>query len=237
MVEIMQYEKLHHILLLVFLISWYVAIPLIISARRRGVTLSGITSLQENQKDDFWIKNATTYWGITLALLIISLLLGISIYDIGFRSISLHQNTWVTTIALVLGGLYTIIILISMLVLKYNKDEPEVSLYSQTKKGRLTMLYTAATAGVCEEIIYRGFLFFLIQSIFSNIPTLLVLIVSSVIFGCVHVYQGASGIARTTVIGLIFGLLFLATDSLILPMFLHFLIDIAAITSLYERTV
>jgi len=226
-----------YILLLALLIIWYVAIPLINWVRQRGVTLSDITSLQENQKDNFWIKNATTYWGITLAFLIILLLFGISLYDIGFRGISLTQNSWLTAIALVLGGFYTIVLVIHMLMQKYNKDEPEVSQYSRTKRGRLAMLYTAATAGVCEEVIYRGLLFFLLQSVFQNIPTSLVLIVSSAIFGCVHVYQGVSGIVRTTVIGLIYGLLFLATDSLILPIFLHFLADISDMPSLYERTV
>jgi len=68
-------------------------------------------------------------------------------------------------------------------------------------------------------------------------PTLLILIISSVIFGCSHVYQGMSGIAKSAVIGSIFGLLFLATGSLIPPMILHFLIDISDIASLYERTV
>jgi len=221
----------------VLLIIWYVAIPLINTARRRGVTLSSITSLEENQKDKFWIINAAASWGITLAFLIISLLFGISLYDIGFRSISLTPNIWLTSIALVLGGFCAIVWTIRMLMLKYNKGEPEVSQYSRTKKGRLTMLYTAVTAGVCEEIIYRGLLFFLLQSVFINIPTSLVLIVSSVLFGCGHIYQGVSGIARTAVIGLIFGLLFLATGSLILPIFLHFFSDIADMPSLYERTV
>jgi membrane protease YdiL (CAAX protease family) len=227
-----------HILLLVLLIGWYVVVPLITLAWRRGVTLSAITSLQENQRDNFWITNATTNWGTALAFLIISLLFGIRLYDIGFRSINLNQNIWVTVIALVLGGLWTIIKIINMLMVKYNKAEPEtILLYSQTKKGRLTNLYTAFTAGVCEEIIYRGLLFFLLQSIFSNMPTLLVLIVSSVIFGCAHVYQGVSGVAKTAAIGLIFGHLFLATGSLIPPMILHFLIDISDIASLYERAV
>jgi len=52
------------------------------------------------------------------------------------------------------------------------------------------------------------------------------LILSSCVFGFAHLYQGAAGIVQTTILGAIFGLIFIVTGSLLLPMILHALIDL-----------
>jgi membrane protease YdiL (CAAX protease family) len=52
------------------------------------------------------------------------------------------------------------------------------------------------------------------------------LILSSCVFGFAHLYQGVVGIVQTTILGAIFGLVFIVTGSLLLPMILHVLIDL-----------
>ena len=79
------------------------------------------------------------------------------------------------------------------------------------------------TAGICEEVLFRGFLFHYLHA-WMNLT--LALAVAAAIFGLQHLYQGAKGVASTTVAGGLFGLLFLLSGSLLLPMVLHAAMDL-----------
>jgi membrane protease YdiL (CAAX protease family) len=95
----------------------------------------------------------------------------------------------------------------------------------------------ALSAGVCEELIFRGFLLFLFRSIFPGIPIYLVVLIPTVVFGIGHLYQGLQGVIKTSIIGALFMCLYLATDSLILVMLLHFFMDFSATFLLSEEKV
>lgn len=84
----------------------------------------------------------------------------------------------------------------------------------------------AVTAGVCEELVYRGFVMAALAR--AGLPVWAVLVVSSVLFGLAHAYQGRSGILGTTLMGLVFGMARMATTSLIPPMIWHAAVDLAA---------
>jgi membrane protease YdiL (CAAX protease family) len=79
------------------------------------------------------------------------------------------------------------------------------------------------TAGIAEEIIYRGFvLWYLLQLM----PAWVAVVVSSVIFGLGHSYQGNRGIARVTLVGAVFAGLFFLTGSIWVPIAGHILLDV-----------
>jgi membrane protease YdiL (CAAX protease family) len=83
-----------------------------------------------------------------------------------------------------------------------------------------------ATAGIGEEILYRGFLiqYFRHEPLHLNlIPAVLL---ACVIFGIAHLYQGVKGIAGTAFLGLVFSAIFVIAGNLLTPMILHFLIDL-----------
>jgi membrane protease YdiL (CAAX protease family) len=82
------------------------------------------------------------------------------------------------------------------------------------------------TAGVCEEILFRGFLLRYLHTYPWQLNLTLALLLSAIIFGAQHLYQGAKGVASTTVAGVFFGLLFLLSGSLLLPILLHALMDL-----------
>jgi len=54
----------------------------------------------------------------------------------------------------------------------------------------------------------------------------LALLISSVIFGLNHLYQGAAGVAGSAIVGFLFGLLFLLTGNLLFPIIFHGVIDL-----------
>jgi membrane protease YdiL (CAAX protease family) len=83
--------------------------------------------------------------------------------------------------------------------------------------------HLSVTAGVCEEILYRGFLIWYLTQMVGLVPAV---ILSSIFFGFAHLYQGKKGIAQTGIVGLVLALLYVATGALWVPMLLHTLIDI-----------
>ncbi|MFZ6874930.1 CPBP family intramembrane glutamic endopeptidase [Undibacterium sp. Di27W] len=105
-------------------------------------------------------------------------------------------------------------------------------LFPVSKQERHWWVLLSLTAGICEEIFFRGFLLQFIhgQSHASWYLDLnLALVLSALVFGICHYYQGISGIVRTTVGGLLFGLLTILTNSLWLPILLHVLVDLAVL--------
>ena len=96
----------------------------------------------------------------------------------------------------------------------------------KTAEERRWFVLVAITAGVCEEVLYRGFLIHYFRELPVSIGLIGALILSSCVFGFAHLYQGAAGIVQTTILGAIFGLIFIVTGSLLLPMILHALIDL-----------
>ncbi len=95
-----------------------------------------------------------------------------------------------------------------------------------TAEERHCFVLVAITAGVCEEILYRGFLIQYFRELPVHIGLTEALVFSACVFGIAHLYQGIIGIVQTTILGALSGVLFVATGSLLLPMFLHALIDL-----------
>jgi membrane protease YdiL (CAAX protease family) len=80
----------------------------------------------------------------------------------------------------------------------------------------------SVTAGICEEIVYRGFVLWYLGQL---MPLWAAVIASSIAFGLAHSYQGASGALRCGLIGLVFGILYVVTGSIWLPIVGHVLLD------------
>jgi uncharacterized protein len=84
-------------------------------------------------------------------------------------------------------------------------------------------------AGIDEELMFRGFLFYYFSSFwFPHINHLENALVTSAIFGFGHLYQGWKGILSTGVFGLILAGLFLWSGNLLLPVVVHALADLRA---------
>jgi membrane protease YdiL (CAAX protease family) len=86
------------------------------------------------------------------------------------------------------------------------------------------------TAGVCEELIYRGYLIWY-ASHFTGTGVgglLLAVVLTSIAFGLVHIYQGVLGVTQVFAVGLAFGGLYVLSGSLWLPIAAHIAVDIAS---------
>ncbi len=90
----------------------------------------------------------------------------------------------------------------------------------------LPYLALAITAGLCEEFLYRGFAMAVLLHV--GLQAWAVVLISSVLFGLAHSYQGRGGIVMTLLIGLILGSSRIAYDSLIPAIFWHSAVDVVA---------
>lgn len=80
----------------------------------------------------------------------------------------------------------------------------------------------ALTAGIVEEIVYRGYL---VAYCAVFVGSWVGALVAAVAFGLGHVYQGPMGIVKTGVAGLVAGVLYVATGSLLWSVILHAAVD------------
>ncbi len=72
---------------------------------------------------------------------------------------------------------------------------------------RTVFVAVALTAGLCEEFLYRGWLLNIIAAATGS--PWVALIVSSIVFGFAHFYQGPHGMLGAGVLGIVFGTLFI----------------------------
>ena len=91
---------------------------------------------------------------------------------------------------------------------------------NNTELGRFYAV--SATAGIVEETLWRGYMFWYLGHI---MPLWAAAIVTSVIFGFGHIYQGVANVPKIILVGGVFAGLYLLTGSLWLPMLLHAVFD------------
>jgi uncharacterized protein len=75
--------------------------------------------------------------------------------------------------------------------------------------------------GVFEELAFRGFLFYYLSIVIPHINVLEKILVSALLFGMGHLYQGWKGIASTGAAGFIMGGLYILGGNLLLPVVAH----------------
>jgi uncharacterized protein len=134
------------------------------------------------------------------------------------------RSWWLTA-----GATTMIVILLVQSSLALRKKGPKVreklkhaeALLPATAAERRWFAAVSVGAGVSEELIFRGFLFYYFTLWFPHINALGNALLTSLIFGMGHLYQGWKGIASTGIAGLIMAGLFLLNGNLLLPMIVH----------------
>jgi membrane protease YdiL (CAAX protease family) len=91
----------------------------------------------------------------------------------------------------------------------------------------------AVTAGVCEEVLYRGYLLWYFQSL---VPGGVAIAGAVVAFGVAHAYQGMRGIFATGTVGAFAVAVYLLTGSLVAPILLHAILDLVNGFTIYRAS-
>jgi len=100
---------------------------------------------------------------------------------------------------------------------------------SLTELNRFT--WVALTAGIVEETLWRGYLFWYLQHF---MPLWAAALVSTVGFGLAHAYQGFGNVPRIIAVGAAFAVLYMLSGSIWLPILLHAIVDLVQGRLAYE---
>ena len=162
----------------------------------------------------------SVFWAIPFALLVIGIIYLLKHY--GWSDLGLNKpKSWKKTIGIgVSVALITQITagLIQTLLFQLGLGTTNFSSFAPIK-GNIGVLVVYliiswTTAGIGEEIIWRAFMIGQTARLFDEKREgwIIGLIVSTILFGLIHAYQGIVGIIMTGFIGLIFGIMYLKSD-------------------------
>lgn len=205
------------ILIIVPLLSWW-------SARKHSVDV--VDQLRQRRLQ-FYALSALTQWTLTGLSVLVIWHDGQTVADIG-----LHPwRSWMATVSLGLrltAVLAAIVGAILWLQRKRHWLETHILMAilpgTRTEKGAFVAL--AATAGFCEEMLYRGFVITRLLRVTDHTPSAVIMAV--IVFSLGHGYQGLIGLWRASLLGAVLAVTFVLTGSLIPGMISHFLFDALA---------
>lgn len=179
---------------------------------------------KEYQKSIAWI------WILSFFVIIIWRYNDRDFIDLGL-DFSLSWQIWLSSIIFVLSLIYFIYIYRTI-----NHDEEQkcsLSAKMKNQKGSENLphnkqefrwfILVSTSAGICEELLYRGFLMWYFN-LLSH--TAMAVIASSLLFGFAHLFQGWKGCFQASFAGLILVIIYLLTGSLWIPIALHIIGDL-----------
>jgi membrane protease YdiL (CAAX protease family) len=199
--------------------------------------------LTENEKVKNYREGILVGWIPVLILIPIFLSFKIKFNEIGFRRISFNYNIWFTLITLIICIGFLVFLLYQMISYlvseKYREKIKEEILKPKNRfmynlilphtfKEKRYFLGICLTAGIVEEIVFRGFLLYILQGLFPNFSIAIIIIIAFILFGAGHLYQGIGGVFKTALVGGIICCLYLVTNSLVLSMIIHFIMDFSS---------
>ncbi len=175
--------------------------------------------------------------GLGIALTVILIVIAARLGETSLAQMGLVQpDNWLTTVLLgvFLGsGLSLLsIILIGPLIERITRQPHDVSVVAGVRgnwKALLSWLILVwGVAAFGEELLYRGFLMSQIIKLLgtSLLALLLNVLITSIVFGLSHSYQGRSGPWSTGIIGACLGVIYVLSGfNLWLPILAHGMID------------
>ena len=229
-----------YILLLILFLA-YVLVAAILGYRNSKKIIG--KEYTKNEKIKNYRIDLIASWIPVFVLIPIFLFFKISLHDIGFRLINFNYNIWFSVITLIISvGAFAhfVIQMIAYLVSEKHREKIKIELLKPENellynimlphniKEKKYWFCISLTAGICEEIIFRGLFLFILQGLFPNLSIVFIIIIAIILFGLGHLYQGIGGVIKTALVGAIFTCLYLVTNSLFLVIFLHFIIDFSS---------
>lgn len=189
----------------------------------------------------FLLRWAWQPWILTLAaLLLVALAPGITFADLGLRLFS-PADVGSVGMGFMAGaaiGLVGVMVAIAVSSQRKRRNsstsvKPEIPyinpklapMLPSGRTDRLAWLALSATAGITEEIMYRGVLVLVVSALLPTLPPFLICAIAVLVFAVAHSYQGVAGIILTGILSIPLLALYLFTGSLLPGIVLHFIID------------
>jgi membrane protease YdiL (CAAX protease family) len=184
-----------------------------------------------------WIATAIACWASGFGSLT-------TLQGLGIQPLWLERHAWLWWMLVVLIALIILLQLVLPVIqvsVKYRNRpfleprqlEPLRFFLPSSPPERRWFAALSITAGICEELLFRGFLLRYLHTSPLHLGLLWAALISAVVFGTHHFYQGLKGFITTSVGGLIFTAILLLTGSLSAGMLYHAATDLSVL--LYWR--
>jgi uncharacterized protein len=194
-----------------------VALP--VSSLEQGRMLRE-AELERIPRSGLYASTSLTLWLLAAATVGIAWWSGFSAAMLGIVMIPpLPLLAW--SVALTLGG---VLIVVGSRLLRLRETPFVHHLLPRTRGEKLAFVGVSVTAGVCEEVVFRGFLIAALSPVLGS--AVAAALAASAVFGFLHGYQGVTGIVRTALLGFMLALPLLATGSILPAVIAHFAIDL-----------
>lgn len=174
-----------------------------------------------------WLRGAMLMWAASTLVMWLWISTGVPMSSVGFR-LPEGWRLWVPLAAtLALAALQTSsAIKVARLPAPSEKLRAQlgsVAAISPRTASELPAFFgVSLTAGFCEELLFRGFLVWVLQPL---VGLWVAAVLSALLFGLAHAYQGLAGVIRTGLFGLVFTAIVLLTQSLWPAIVLHAAVD------------
>lgn len=179
-----------------------------------------------------WLLTAAVQWGLVAAVLLRWRLAGRPISTLGVLPPPEGCPAWILGLEILLLAAVAAGLLGQWAAALRSADtrrrlrgelEPLTQVLPRRDQELPAALALAVTAGICEEVLFRGFL---LAWLAAWVSPWLALLPAALAFGAGHFYQGARGAGQAVALGLGLGVLYLASGVLWVPIAMHILMDV-----------
>jgi membrane protease YdiL (CAAX protease family) len=180
-----------------------------------------------NARHTLWLRGALLMWAASTLVMWLWMATGVPMSSVGF-SLPEGWRLWVPLAATIaLATLQTSsAIKVARLPAPSGKLRAQlggVAAICPRAASELPAFFgVSLTAGFCEELLFRGFLIWVLRPL---VGLWLAALLSALLFGAAHAYQGLAGVIRTGLFGLVFTAIVLLTRSLWPAIVLHAVVD------------
>lgn len=211
----------------IFAVILTVALPLLSYWNFRRL-LARVEAGVENARLRAYLTTMAKEWTMTAVVVAAWVALGRSLSELGLRVETGAAELIGWGLALGAGALLalqTLRALRSSEALSKVREQlgPLTKILPHDKRELRAFSALSITAGICEELLYRGYFIAYLNAILGIWPAVFL---SSAAFGLGHSYQGLKGVIKTGGIGLVMAGLYVLAGSLWAPVLLHAAIDL-----------
>lgn len=212
-------------LAIVALITAYLVLVEPFWGRRMFEVLRRERDTDRNAYVRFFGTGMAVFWGLTgSAALVVFLSPGVEWAHLG-----LHGDVDWSTVSGVLVGFILAAGVVVLITRRKKMPSPSglEHMLPRTTRERWCAVGTSVTAGVCEEIVFRGLL--IAVGVSLGLPLYVAAGLALVVFTFAHLYQGPKNMLFVALLGYVLTYLYLSTGNLFLPILVHVLIDLRAL--------
>ena len=199
--------------------AWAVVllVPLPILLILQGRALANLETLPRTEA---YISSIASLWALALATAGIAWVSGYGFVELGLVTLG-PGRTVLLAGAMTIGG---VAVLFAFRFAGVREPRMVRELMPVSAQDRLLFTGVSITAGICEEIVFRGFLIHVLYGATGSLA--IALLLSSGVFGVAHAYQQPAGAVRAALLGLILALPVVLHGSILPSIIAHAAIDI-----------